>query len=85
MSRPDGEMCVPFRVIEHDTGFDRRTVRVHVRRLARKGLAEFHKGLWSEDGGPAGAGYCITKAGVKLEADFPLCETGRPFRKGCCE
>lgn len=55
--------CVPFAPVERATGFDRKTVRRHVRALARKGFAEYHRGLWNEDGGPAGAGYQITKAG----------------------
>lgn len=37
-------------------------VRLGCRSLARKGLAEFGKGLW-DDEGPAGSGYCATKQG----------------------
>jgi len=62
-SQPQGEMCLSFAPIEQETGYDRRTVRRNVRALARKGLAEYHRGLWSEDGKPAGAGYCITDEG----------------------
>lgn len=60
---PDGEMCVHFLTIQKATGFDRARVRRHVRRLARKGFAEYYKGLWGYDDRPAGAGYCISKAG----------------------
>lgn len=49
-------------VMEH-TGFPRPVVRRICRHLARIGLAEYSRGLWSEDGTPAGAGYGITKAG----------------------
>ena len=63
ITRPGGEMCVPFAPLEEQTGLDRKTVRRHVRALARQGLAEYFRGLWSEDGTPAGAGYCITDAG----------------------
>ncbi len=57
------DLCVPFMPIQDLTGYDRKTVRRHIRALARKGLAEYHRGLWTEDGEPAGAGYCITHAG----------------------
>ncbi|KKM23554.1 hypothetical protein LCGC14_1614060 [marine sediment metagenome] len=59
------EVCVPFIPIQDLTGYDRRTVRRHVRALARKGLAEYHRGLCDDEGKPAGAGYCITQAGIE--------------------
>ena len=62
ISTPD-EVCCAFSPVIEKTGLNRREVRLAVRRLARKGLAEYHKGLWSEDGEPAGAGYCITFEG----------------------
>ena len=65
-SRPNGEHCLPFSPIEHDTGLSRRDVKRSVRALFRKGLAEFHKGLCTEDGEFAGAGYCITHAGQEI-------------------
>ena len=61
---PNGELCVPFAPVEAATGYDRRMVRRYVRALARKGLAEYFRGLCTEDGEFAGAGYCITKAGL---------------------
>lgn len=61
-TEPRGELCAPFVEIEQRTGFDRRAVRLHVRELARLGLAEYHRALWSDDG-PAGAGYSISEAG----------------------
>jgi hypothetical protein len=64
LTYPDGERCSPFRPIQDYTGYDRKTVRRHVRALARKGLAEYFRGLCTEDGDMAGAGYCITKAGL---------------------
>lgn len=66
LTYPNGEMCIPFQPIERATGLDRRTVRRNVRALARKGLAEFHKGLWNDDGEPRGAGYCITPEGQNV-------------------
>ncbi len=68
-SMPDGERCIPFRVIEDETGLPRAEVRRACRALARKGLAQYFRGLWSEEEDrPAGAGYCISKAGQTLAA-----------------
>lgn len=64
MTAPMGEMCVPFRPIMRSTRLPRKVVRRHIRSLARKGLAEYYKGLWSLTDQMAGAGYCITKAGL---------------------
>lgn len=64
-TRPNGEMCSGFANIAAEAQMtDLREVRRIVRRLARKGLAEYHKGL-SDDGGEfRGAGYCITSLGL---------------------
>lgn len=53
-----------FRPLVKQTGLDRRLVRLACRSLARKGLAAFEKGLWTEDGEVAGAGYRATDKGV---------------------
>ena len=55
-----------FASLMGDTGFDRAKVRRIVRCLARKGLAKYARGLWTEEGEPAGSGYAITEAGRKL-------------------
>lgn len=52
-----------FAAIGECVRLDRKTIRRACRSLARKGLTEFKSGLWYEDGGPAGSGYGITKAG----------------------
>jgi hypothetical protein len=52
-----------FKSLSRSTGLDRRQVRLDVRRLARKGFAQYGKGLWTDDGDLAGAGYAITDAG----------------------
>jgi hypothetical protein len=71
LTRPDGETCVPFAPLMTYARADRKTVRRICRYLARQGLAEYHKALWTEDGESAGAGYCVTKAGIeKLQAIF---------------
>ncbi len=63
---PQGEMCMGFSPIAAESGInDVRTVRRIVRHLARKGYAEYHRGLCTEDGDFAGAGYCITRAGIE--------------------
>jgi len=46
-----------FNMIGALTDLDRRTVRRACRLLARKGLARYGRGLWTEDGEPAGSGY----------------------------
>ena len=63
LTEPHGEYCVAFDPLQRETGLDRRVVRRSVRALKRKGLAEFHSALWTEDGQPAGAGYCISVDG----------------------
>lgn len=52
-----------FDTLSRRTQFERRQVRLDVRRMARKGWTQFGKGLWTEDGEPAGSGYCITDLG----------------------
>ena len=53
-----------FAALTCETRMDRREVRRIVRHLARRGLTEYAKGLWNEDGEPCGAGYRITNAGM---------------------
>lgn len=53
----------PFGTISANTQLERKVVRRACRLLARKGLAEYGKGLWTEDGEPAGSGYSATRAG----------------------
>jgi hypothetical protein len=55
-----------FQPIEVATGLPRADVRRSVRALFRKGLAEFHRGLSDEDGEFAGAGYCISEEGLRV-------------------
>lgn len=59
----DGFCFASFDVIAKDTELDRRLVRRTVRLLARKGLAEYAKGLFTEDGEVAGSGYAVTDLG----------------------
>jgi hypothetical protein len=55
--------CLRFSAIAKRAAIDPKHVRRSVRALARKGLAEYVKGLWNEDGEPAGSGYRCTEAG----------------------
>jgi hypothetical protein len=59
------ETCIGFDMVVERTRLSRAEVRRHCRSLARRGLARYERGLWSEDGDrPRGAGYGPTKAGV---------------------
>jgi hypothetical protein len=70
----EGQLCfISFDPLARLTGLDRKTVRRACRALRRKGFAQFGRGLWTDDGEPAGSGYAITRAGVAaldaIEAD----------------
>ncbi len=54
---------IGFRRICQRTKLNKATVRRVCRALARKGLAEYSRGLFNEDGEVAGSGYAITMAG----------------------
>ncbi len=69
---PYGEFCSNFKRIAQVANMeDISEVRRIVRALARKGFAEFWRGLITDDGDFAGAGYCITPAGRELVASHP--------------
>lgn len=68
--------CFSFRPIAAETGLDRQRVRRACRSLARKGLTEYVRGLWSDSGEPAGSGYCCTKAGHEVLANQPDTQNG---------
>lgn len=58
------EFYVPFSRLQEETGMDRATVRRVCRHLARRGYAEYRKGLFTEDGYVAGSGYAITNSSL---------------------
>ena len=66
------ENCLYFRAFEKYIKFDVKHIQdiKHVRRLvrslARKGLALYVKGLFSEEGITAGSGYRATQEGYDL-------------------
>jgi hypothetical protein len=52
--------------IAKSAGLDRETARFVCRRLRDKGLAIYARGLFTEDGEVAGAGYALSPAGREL-------------------
>lgn len=55
--------CYPFAPIARRTRLPIKQVRLACRSLKRKGFTEFHRGLWTMNGEPAGSGYRASKAG----------------------
>lgn len=74
-SRIDGEMCIGFSWIMGATilSMGRKEVRDACRSLRNKGLAQFVRGLMTEDGQVAGAGYCITMDGCAFLQPCDVC------------
>lgn len=72
-SRRDGEMCITFSWIVDDTKLTLAQVRRSCRALRKKGLAEFYRGLMTEDGEAAGSGYSITRAGESVISPCDVC------------
>lgn len=62
MSDPDFDV-LPFAAIARRSKLPAHLVRRTVRSLARKGLTQFVRGCWTEDGEPAGSGYGLTRVG----------------------
>lgn len=63
-----------FRTIVKETKLTLQQVRRSVRSLARKGLAEFQRGLMDEEGNVAGSGYCATEKGAAYISHCDLCD-----------
>ena len=53
-----------FHYLAKETGLPECMVRCICRELTDRGLLQFSKGLWSEDGRLAGAGYALTAKGA---------------------
>lgn len=64
--------CTYFKHIAKDTGLEIKQVRRACRSLAKKGLAEYVRGLFDDDGFVAGSGYCATEEGRKLGDELKL-------------
>lgn len=56
-------LALYFRTIAERSGIEPHLVRRVVRSLARKGFAQYERGLFTEDGVTAGSGYRCTQAG----------------------
>jgi DNA-binding MarR family transcriptional regulator len=54
-----------FSQLSRKTRLNRQQVRRAARSLARKGLAEFCRGLFTQDGEVAGSGYGCSREGAK--------------------
>ena len=52
-----------FAAVAQRSGLERHRVRRVVRSLARKGIVQFQRGLWTDDGEMYGSGYGLTPAG----------------------
>lgn len=55
-----------FRHVSQRSGVPIPKIRATVRRLARKGLVEFQRGMVTEDGDFAGSGYSLTDEGDRI-------------------
>ena len=55
--------CMSFKAIAARSGLPLAQVRRTVRALARKGLAQYERGLFNEDGEVYGSGYSCTIIG----------------------
>jgi hypothetical protein len=60
---------IGFKTVASRTGLDQRKVRRAVRGLARKGLVQFYRVSWTDEGIPCGAGYGLTKAGLEFRGE----------------
>lgn len=61
---PRCEYGYHFATIESWTDLTRKQVSRACKALRRLGFVRFQRGMWTDDGAPAGSGYCVTKAGV---------------------
>lgn len=58
--------CIYSRTIASRSGLKENEARNAVRALVRKGLAEYHRGLFDDEGMVAGSGFCLSKEGAEL-------------------
>jgi hypothetical protein len=61
-----------FKGVANNCDLPAYLIRRTVRALSRKGLAVYSKGLWTDDGEPAGAGYALTDEGRALAEAFGM-------------
>lgn len=73
-----GENCLYFRTIAKQTELDLEVAARAARSLKADGLAQYRRGLFTEDGRCAGAGYAITAQGVGVMAEILRAEGAVP-------
>ena len=62
-SSSDMDYCLNLSGLAARTDLPRETLRGIIADMRAEGLVSHHKGLWSEEGTPGGAGYAITDDG----------------------
>lgn len=74
--------CFPFKPLSEQCELTIDVVADAVRSLTRRGYAQFVRGLWDDEGKPAGSGYCCTRAGRDffrtLDAHGELTQESKP-------
>ena len=69
----DEGVCTYTKFIAKGVGLDEKKARRAIRSLVRKGMAEYHRGLFDDDGMVAGSGYCISDSGKALLNPCDVC------------
>lgn len=64
---PEG-YCYNLRHLSEALGVHREYIRAACHALRERRLVTYQRGIWTEDGRPAGTGYMLTEAGVKALA-----------------
>lgn len=59
----DGDTCYYTKYIAKMAVLDPKKARIYIRSLVRKGLVEYHRGLFNDDGQVAGSGYKCSERG----------------------
>jgi hypothetical protein len=59
-----------FQGLSHISDLPLGQIRRTVRSLARKGLAQFQRVMWAENGQPVGAGYALTPEGRQFGKEW---------------
>lgn len=70
---PDEWSAYYFRGIVAATKMELKEVRRACRSLAKKGLAQYERGLFNQDGEAAGSGYRATEEGAALITPCDIC------------
>jgi hypothetical protein len=60
-----------FAAIHRRSQLPKHLVRRTVRAMGRKGVTQFVRGCWNEDGEPTGSGYGLTETGRALMREIP--------------